>query len=264
MKRAMATILSIALAIFFVLTVKAEQNSDDNSNDIISISGVPEYITKDDTPKKIFENLKVKVGNESLKLDLSKLEHSELWIKYPESVDKDQEYTQYSILIGIYYEAHYDEGYDYEHWLDINDNFQEGAEYFFKIDIFADTKDDVGSTIDLVINDTTKYENKTVGANCVASLDWEEDETNESGCNFKVLKYYTALEKAPTPEPTPTPTVTPSTTVTKVETKTSGYDDGSPFTRDTCGNVFDRCGNEIYYVEGCTLNTYKLVPTDTK
>ncbi len=47
-------------------------------------------------------------------------------------------------------------------------------------------------------------------------------------------------------------------------TPTSGWDDGGPFTTDTCGNVFDRWGNKIYEAKGCNVGGYNLVQTGTK
>ncbi len=59
--------------------------------------------------------------------------------------------------------------------------------------------------------------------------------------------------------PTPTPTATPET-----KKKSSGWDDGGPFTTDTCGNVFDRWGNKIYEAKACNVGGYNLVGTSTK
>lgn len=55
---------------------------------------------------------------------------------------------------------------------------------------------------------------------------------------------------------------TSSTTSTIVSS--SGYDDGSPFTTDKCGNVYDRWGNVIYEANGCNVGGYNLVSTDAK
>ena len=60
-------------------------------------------------------------------------------------------------------------------------------------------------------------------------------------------------------EPTPTPTATSET-----KKKDSGWDDGGPFTTDTCGNVYDRWNNLIYEANGCNVGGYNLVQTDTK
>ncbi len=57
--------------------------------------------------------------------------------------------------------------------------------------------------------------------------------------------------------PDPTPTATPDTK------KDSGWDDGGPFTTDSCGNVFDRWGNKIYEATSCNVGGYNLVGTST-
>ena len=57
-------------------------------------------------------------------------------------------------------------------------------------------------------------------------------------------------------EPTPTATTVPK--------KSSGWDDGGPFTTDTCGNVFDRWGNMIYEAKGCNVGGYNLVRTSVE
>ena len=44
----------------------------------------------------------------------------------------------------------------------------------------------------------------------------------------------------------------------------AGWDDGGPFTTDTCGNVFDRCGNMIYEAKGCNIGGYNLVRTSVE
>ncbi len=75
----------------------------------------------------------------------------------------------------------------------------------------------------------------------------------------------------PTVEPTTSPTVAPTATPTATaETKksttkkSSGWDDGSPFTTDSCGNVFDRWGNKIYEAKGCNVGGYNLVRTSVE
>ncbi len=55
---------------------------------------------------------------------------------------------------------------------------------------------------------------------------------------------------------TPSPSAEPK--------KSSGWDDGGPFTTDSCGNVYDRWGNKIYEAKGCNVGGYNLVPTDTR
>ncbi len=61
--------------------------------------------------------------------------------------------------------------------------------------------------------------------------------------------------------PTPTPTPTASSDTKK---SSGGWDDGGPFTTDSCGNVYDRWGNIIYEAKGCNVGGYNLVQTDTK
>ncbi len=56
----------------------------------------------------------------------------------------------------------------------------------------------------------------------------------------------------------PTPTASSET-----KKSTSGWDDGGPFTTDTCGNVYDRWGNKIYEAKGCNVGGYNLVRTST-
>ncbi len=68
-------------------------------------------------------------------------------------------------------------------------------------------------------------------------------------------------EVSPSPTPTPTPTATVSSTTKK---STGGWDDGGPFTTDTCGNVFDRWGNKIYEAKGCNVGGYNLVRTSVE
>ena len=70
----------------------------------------------------------------------------------------------------------------------------------------------------------------------------------------EVVTYTITIDR--TPDPTPTSTTEPK--------KSNGWDDGGPFTTDTCGNVYDRWGNKIYEAKGCNVGGYNLVPTDTK
>ena len=55
-----------------------------------------------------------------------------------------------------------------------------------------------------------------------------------------------------------------STTTSKSTKTTNGWDDGGPFTTDTCGNVFDRWGNKIYEAKGCNVGGYNLVRTSVE
>ncbi len=64
------------------------------------------------------------------------------------------------------------------------------------------------------------------------------------------------------PAPTPTPTATSDSKSSSK--KSSGWDDGSPFTTDKCGNVFDRWGNKIYEAKGCNVGGYNLVRTSVE
>ena len=59
-------------------------------------------------------------------------------------------------------------------------------------------------------------------------------------------------------------TLTVTEASSSTPTPTSGWDDGGPFTTDTCGNVFDRWGNKIYEAKGCNVGGYNLVHTATK
>ncbi len=59
--------------------------------------------------------------------------------------------------------------------------------------------------------------------------------------------------------PTPTPTAT-----SESKKESGGWDDGGPFTTDSCGNVYDRWGNIIYEANGCNVGGYNLVNTETK
>ncbi len=62
-------------------------------------------------------------------------------------------------------------------------------------------------------------------------------------------------------DPTPTPTPTASSSTKK---SSGGWDDGGPFTTDTCGNVFDRWGNKIYEAKACNVGGYNLVRTSVE
>ncbi len=72
----------------------------------------------------------------------------------------------------------------------------------------------------------------------------------------------TVVKPAPTPTPTATPTATSDSKSSSK--KSSGWDDGSPFTTDKCGNVFDRWGNKIYEAKGCNVGGYNLVRTSVE
>ncbi len=82
--------------------------------------------------------------------------------------------------------------------------------------------------------------------------------------NVEVYHEFEVLEGAPTPSPIPTPTLTPTPSSTsEIKKSASGWDDGGPFTTDTCGNVYDRWGNIIYEANGCNVGGYNLVRTST-
>ena len=55
-----------------------------------------------------------------------------------------------------------------------------------------------------------------------------------------------------------------TTTPGSITIKCSGWDDGGPFTTDTCGNVFDRWGNKIYEATSCNVGGYNLVRTSVE
>ena len=55
-----------------------------------------------------------------------------------------------------------------------------------------------------------------------------------------------------------------NTTTSKSTKTTNGWDDGSPFTTDSCGNVYDRWGNKIYEAKGCNVGGYNLVRTSVE
>ncbi len=58
--------------------------------------------------------------------------------------------------------------------------------------------------------------------------------------------------------------VQPTNNSSSTTKKTSGWDDGGPFTTDKCGNVYDRWGNKIYEAKACNVGGYNLVGTSTK
>lgn len=62
------------------------------------------------------------------------------------------------------------------------------------------------------------------------------------------------------------PSVASSTASSESSSTTvNSWDDGGPFTTDSCGNVFDRWGNKIYEAKGCSVkNGYSLVNTSDK
>ncbi len=109
------------------------------------------------------------------------------------------------------------------------------------------------------------------------------EKNSDKMCRITVTNTKKEIEPTPTSTPTSTPTISPTPTTTPTvaptssptptataETKkstatpTSGWDDGGPFTTDSCGNVFDRWGNKIYEASSCNVGGYNLVKTSTK
>ncbi len=115
---------------------------------------------------------------------------------------------------------------------------------------------------------------ETDGSYSVTPVTEEKTTVIGNAISFKTDKfsaYALVTYNEVTPTPTITPTATPSATPTATaETKksssksTSGWDDGGPFTTDSCGNVFDRWGNKIYEANGCNVGGYNLVRTSVK
>lgn len=93
--------------------------------------------------------------------------------------------------------------------------------------------------------DTPKFDETAISRPGYKFAGWDQPVTDK--VTQRVV--YTALwEKVEEPKkPTPTPE--------------GPGDDGGPFTKDECGNVFDRWGNKIYEAKGCNAKGYKLVQT---
>lgn len=107
-------------------------------------------------------------------------------------------------------------------------------------EIFADQTTIVPSG-----EDTPRFDEATISRPGYKFAGWDQPVTD------KVTQHvvYTALwEKVEEPKKT---TPTPE----------GPGDDGGPFTKDECGNVFDRWGNKIYEAKGCNVKGYKLVQT---
>ena len=107
-------------------------------------------------------------------------------------------------------------------------------------EIFADQTTIVPSG-----EDTPRFDEATISRPGYKFAGWDQPVTD------KVTQHvvYTALwEKVEEPKK---PTLTPE----------GPGDDGGPFTKDECGNVFDRWGNKIYEAKGCNVKGYKLVQT---
>lgn len=283
MRKVMTTILSLALATVFVWTVRAEGNDTETTNTTFNISGIPEYILTSDTPRNILKNVEIKVGDTKVEHEDNSYDYSSFSVLYPSSdiVFPDNDYErpkcdQFQLRVEIC-ELKHDDDYDYEDSLEADAKFEEGKTYNITIQVLMNSGGE--NKIDLIVNGE-EFKDKTIGKGCPtpASLDWEEKTDEESpNCMFTIKTTYTALATAPTPVPTPTPSVTPEPTTTPeptvvptptptatpssafTTTKTSGYDDGSPYTYDDCGSVYDRWGNMIYEGHSCT--TYSLVRT---
>ena len=107
-------------------------------------------------------------------------------------------------------------------------------------EIFADQTTIVPSG-----EDTPRFDETTISRPDYKFAGWDQPVTDK--VTQRVV--YTALwEKVEAPKkPTPTPE--------------GPGDDGGPFTKDECGNVFDRWGNKIYEAKGCNVKEYKLVQT---
>lgn len=93
--------------------------------------------------------------------------------------------------------------------------------------------------------DTPEFDETTISRPGYKFAGWDQPVTDKVTQSV----VYTALwEKVEEPKkPTPTPE--------------GPGDDGGPFTKDECGNVFDRWGNKIYEAKGCNVKGYKLVQT---
>lgn len=77
-------------------------------------------------------------------------------------------------------------------------------------------------------------------------------------CGVIISKTYT-VKKEEQPQPSEQPKQENSIPVN------NSYDDGSPYTYDNCGSVFDRWGNMIYQGNGCIVeDTYTIVNTADK
>ena len=106
-----------------------------------------------------------------------------------------------------------------------------------------------GTLTGLVNGETVEF--KTTGSQTIVG----------SSKNTYSLKWATAKEDNYTIEES-----IGTLTVTEKSSKNSsgGWDDGGPFTTDTCGNVFDRWGNKIYEAKGCNVGGYNLVRTSVE
>ncbi len=142
----------------------------------------------------------------------------------------------------------------------------------YEIDASKYTIDQENKTVQL---SSSVLEELKVGTHMVTFV---FDDNKEAYHEFKVVEPEPTPTYSPTSAPTASPTVAPTTSPTTAPTvaptttpeakksstkKSSGWDDGGPFTTDTCGNVFDRWGNKIYEAKGCNVGGYNLVRTST-
>ena len=101
------------------------------------------------------------------------------------------------------------------------------------------------TTIVLSGEDTPKFDETTISRPGYKFAGWDQLVTDKVTQSVVYTALWEKLEE--TKKPTPTP-------------KGPG-DDGGPFTKDECGNVFDRWENKIYEAKGCNAKGYKLVQT---
>ncbi len=114
-----------------------------------------------------------------------------------------------------------------------------------------------------------KAKSATTSVNVIKGVkeldDISPDVTVTNSTNDKITVNKETLESGKVVVVKPSISTTPN--VKDEASKTSGYDDGGPFTTDACGNVFDRWGNEVYHAPVCVSNnsagdnTYTLVNT---
>ena len=105
---------------------------------------------------------------------------------------------------------------------------------------------------DVLEDNNPKYDwlYRTISKNLTGSLNGEDFDKIVVANDQYSAELYKVFEPLVKTEPTPT--------------VTSGWDDGGPFTTDTCGNVYDRWGNKIYEATSCNVSGYNLVRTDVK
>ncbi len=119
-----------------------------------------------------------------------------------------------------------------------------------------------GTKVTYSVDGKKTWSEKVPSITNVGKLEVTAKATNPNYEDVMVSYTLTVTEASSTP--TPSPTVTPTSKTTVTTKKSSGWDDGGPFTTDTCGNVFDRWGNKIYEAKGCNVGGYNLVQTGTE